>query len=420
MASDEGFLQAVLADPDDDVVRLVYADWLEEHGNPDRAEFIRVQIELARLDEDDLRRPYLEYRERTLEYDRFGEWPELASWPGVRIQRFVRGFVEEVSLPAARFPALAGELFAAAPIRAIRLHGLSGSMTALAACPALARLHGLDLSFGELPEADFGVLLQSPYLRSLQRLNVAGNRMRPHAIETLADSRSLENLLSLDLGGNQIGDDGAAALTAFPGLLSLESLRLWYAGGHYSGMIHTRGAMALAQSGMLNRLKLLDLNAQQIGDGGLRELASSEELSQLTHLELKDNGIGEIGDAGIEALALSPPLTNLRYLELSGNAIGVGGGRALAIWRGLARIRFLGLEECSLGDSGVRALAESVHAEGLRELKLGRNCLTERGARALLESPYLSPSLKLDLSGNGISLDMRDALADRFRITFFD
>src|SRR5205807_10301364 len=40
------FLQAILDDPDDDMLRLIYADWLEERGDP-RAEFIRVQCELA-------------------------------------------------------------------------------------------------------------------------------------------------------------------------------------------------------------------------------------------------------------------------------------------------------------------------------------------------------------------------------------
>lgn len=42
-----GFLEAICADPDDDVSRLVYADWLDEHDDPDRAEFIRLQIALA-------------------------------------------------------------------------------------------------------------------------------------------------------------------------------------------------------------------------------------------------------------------------------------------------------------------------------------------------------------------------------------
>jgi uncharacterized protein (TIGR02996 family) len=37
------FLAAILDRPDDDLPRLVYADWLDEHGEPERAEFIRTQ-----------------------------------------------------------------------------------------------------------------------------------------------------------------------------------------------------------------------------------------------------------------------------------------------------------------------------------------------------------------------------------------
>lgn len=40
-------LSAILANPTEDSVRLGYADWLEEHDEPERAEFIRVQCALA-------------------------------------------------------------------------------------------------------------------------------------------------------------------------------------------------------------------------------------------------------------------------------------------------------------------------------------------------------------------------------------
>jgi uncharacterized protein (TIGR02996 family) len=43
MAEHPGFLQAVLDAPDDDAPRLIYADWLDDHGDPARAEFIRLQ-----------------------------------------------------------------------------------------------------------------------------------------------------------------------------------------------------------------------------------------------------------------------------------------------------------------------------------------------------------------------------------------
>lgn len=48
MTEREGFLTAIIENPDDDAPRLQYADWLEEKGECERAEFIRVQIELAR------------------------------------------------------------------------------------------------------------------------------------------------------------------------------------------------------------------------------------------------------------------------------------------------------------------------------------------------------------------------------------
>ena len=54
------FLEAILAQPDDDTPRLVYADWLEEQGDSARAEFIRVQIERARLPDWDARQVRLE------------------------------------------------------------------------------------------------------------------------------------------------------------------------------------------------------------------------------------------------------------------------------------------------------------------------------------------------------------------------
>src|SRR5262245_45981693 len=43
MAEHPGLLQAVIEAPDDDVPRLIYADWLEDHGETERAEFIRMQ-----------------------------------------------------------------------------------------------------------------------------------------------------------------------------------------------------------------------------------------------------------------------------------------------------------------------------------------------------------------------------------------
>lgn len=51
------FIDRILSDPDDDTVRLVFADWLEDHDQADRAVFIRnsingVEVPEAQLKDD--------------------------------------------------------------------------------------------------------------------------------------------------------------------------------------------------------------------------------------------------------------------------------------------------------------------------------------------------------------------------------
>lgn len=46
MQDETAFLAAIDADPDDRTARLAFADWLDEHGDADRAEFVRVRAEL--------------------------------------------------------------------------------------------------------------------------------------------------------------------------------------------------------------------------------------------------------------------------------------------------------------------------------------------------------------------------------------
>lgn len=50
MSAEAAFLAAIVDRPDDDHPRLLYADWLEEQGEAERSEFIRVQCELANRD----------------------------------------------------------------------------------------------------------------------------------------------------------------------------------------------------------------------------------------------------------------------------------------------------------------------------------------------------------------------------------
>ena len=95
MTHDEVFLRDVIAHPDDDAPRLICADWLQDHGDPARAEFIRTQIERANASTDAIRRATLGERERQLLGEHELRW--TAPLHGlVQRARFVRGFVEQV------------------------------------------------------------------------------------------------------------------------------------------------------------------------------------------------------------------------------------------------------------------------------------------------------------------------------------
>src|SRR5690349_20661730 len=107
MSPDNPLLRALLAQPDDDTLRLAMADWLDENDQPARAEFIRVQIELTRGVEELDRRRHLELRQRDLLLAHEAEWVRpLAEvldcgpgqWGG---WMFRRGFVEYFHLPVA-------------------------------------------------------------------------------------------------------------------------------------------------------------------------------------------------------------------------------------------------------------------------------------------------------------------------------
>ena len=129
MTRDE-LLQAVIENPDDDAPRLVFADWLENHGERERAEFIRVQIELAKLPNEDNRRPELEQREREFLARNESEWIKplrhcVLSWT------FHRGFIDEVAVTVDMYRDHTFELLQLSPIRRMSVDGaeveISGS-----------------------------------------------------------------------------------------------------------------------------------------------------------------------------------------------------------------------------------------------------------------------------------------------------
>ena len=118
----EPFLQRIRAFPDDDVHRLIFADWLEEQGGAEaeRAAFIRIQIALAGLAADDPHRAGLAAAERALLERHRSEWE--APFRGLATGLvFRRGFIDEVKVAARQYLRHADELFATGPIRHIEI-----------------------------------------------------------------------------------------------------------------------------------------------------------------------------------------------------------------------------------------------------------------------------------------------------------
>ena len=94
----EAFLRTARLDPDDDTPRLILADYLEENGEADRAEFIRVQCQLAAWVPEARERMALQRRERELLAGHRDEWlGPFAGW-GQGHTRFRRGMIEAIVL----------------------------------------------------------------------------------------------------------------------------------------------------------------------------------------------------------------------------------------------------------------------------------------------------------------------------------
>jgi uncharacterized protein (TIGR02996 family) len=167
-----GFLEAIFSDPDDDAPRLVYADWLDERGDPDRAEFIRLQCKHANLyheaifvtgdpDADQMRRLEKEHGERWL-----AGAPLL---PGVQWYLW-RGFPAHVHVPGwQEFRKHARRIFRAAPVEYVTFDCLSlVGARALAQSPYLERIRVLDLAYGRIRKIGaLRALLSSPALAKL-------------------------------------------------------------------------------------------------------------------------------------------------------------------------------------------------------------------------------------------------------------
>lgn len=252
-AEHAAFHRAIVRNPRDLLARLVFADYLEETGDPNlvaRAHLIRAQIALEdpTTDAEEFER-LRAFEERLLDLFR-EEWDrELPMWlleEGGAV--YLNGFVEQVQLSFTRFFRSAADLFDAVPLRSLHL---------LWPAPRPQDYRG---QFDCLPQlAGLETLKLGPHAADLINCPVNSGLDEPPLYTELMTCRTLTGLKTLDLAGNQIRDHW---LTAF--------------------------VEALPNSAFGRTLEVLNLSdSYHLTDSGGDTLAAAESLSGLKHLVLK-------------------------------------------------------------------------------------------------------------------------------------
>jgi uncharacterized protein (TIGR02996 family) len=442
--SGPALLRAVIEHPDDDARRLVYADWLQQQGDP-QGELIAVQIQLAHATANE--RAELETRAKAL-LDAHAETWTAALGDGISHVTFRRGLAYAARAAVNSHGLL--DVLDRAPIRDLgfvtddrdETDDEPSSRLAVArdvaADPRLARVELLATGLRWGAEG-LAALLGSPHLGGLRGLHIADPDCQVYAGEAIASAR-LPSLEFLALRGDyqgEMGDPGvvalaraelpalrdlallnvscgeasARALAASSTLTQLHGLDFGY-GSYNPNRIGPNGAAAIAESANFTQLRRLILDFNGIGDEGLAALAASPHLGALHYLSLKS---ASITDAGLRAFAAGTGMPALELLELTYNRdLTHAGIEALAESPRLATLSSLWLRQTGIGVDGARALARSPHAAALRSLNLLECKLGDDGARALLDSPHLAGLTDLQLSGNQLSDDMRTALHGRW------
>jgi uncharacterized protein (TIGR02996 family) len=225
------FLADIKDHVEDDAPRLILADWLEDNGQEARAEFIRLQCQLAHLAEDDRERPKLLKREIELVNLHEEFWVRSVR-TRARRWRFQRGLLR-IETDAFIFLHAPWPLLHAEALDWIEAVHLTTGMRRgrdeilrLVESTILPQLTALDLSAARLGLPGAEGIARAPHLGRLNRLRLAGNELNDEAASILARTAPLARLTDLDLSGNLITDVGAAALAHSPHLNRLTNLEI--------------------------------------------------------------------------------------------------------------------------------------------------------------------------------------------------
>jgi uncharacterized protein (TIGR02996 family) len=415
MTPEQGLLDDIREHPDDDVPRLVCADWYEENGQAERAEFIRVQVQLARAPFGP-GSPALRRRAAELLKKNGRQWRAPLKKFSNKVG-FFRGFADHMVLHVPAFLAHAEDIFRLAPLSHVkfRLRGDDRDLiTQLAGCPSLAGLTTIDFQANKLGGDRLAAFFASPHLTRLRHLKLGNNGLGNKGAAALARSPLLGRLHSLDLTGNDIGVDGLAALASSEGLANLRSLEL-----KRNLKIHGDGVAALAGSPHVRNLQTLGLGELQRWahiprlDSDIEAVAGSPHLLRLETLDLSDNP--EVDDRALLPLALTDRLPRLSALLLSDCSVELGTRAGAFEWLGgplLGQLRRLDLNRCEFGAAGIRALVAQTHLKKLRVVDLSTPFgAWPRGLKLLADAAWLKHVTALRLAASEIKTSGAQVLA---------
>jgi hypothetical protein len=198
-------MQAVVDAPTEDAPRAAYARAVAA-TDPERAELIDIQLELARADRAHTGPPPgLSNRQVVLLRTHGARWAADVQ-PLVDKWQFLRGFPEVVTLDAARFLTVAPELYRRAPVLHLDLTGVKPVATELFQSPHLDRIRSLSLLHNGIGDAELAALAASPHLGNLAWLQLSNNKIGAAGLEALAASRNLPRLGYVGFATNAIPD----------------------------------------------------------------------------------------------------------------------------------------------------------------------------------------------------------------------
>jgi uncharacterized protein (TIGR02996 family) len=229
-------LTAITAASEDDTPRLAYADWLDEHGDPEQAAFIRASIRYSQMDSS-AEGWYELHVQLTVQWQKHSQdWlARLGITYDPRDGDAERGLLSGVSYFAVDdFLASADNLFAYTPIKVLQVCGDSDDsralddafFTRLGSLPGLSRIRDLCFRNNGRPVSPQGIefLVRSPYIGPLRTLVMENFQLTDEHAEVLAHSPNLANLDELDLALNELSPAGAFALLRSPHLAGLKWL----------------------------------------------------------------------------------------------------------------------------------------------------------------------------------------------------